>query len=98
MLKQSYLHLVFNPCLFIASKVKPVMEMFPYNTIKAYYLPREVQSITIRAHYITDNPSGYRGRLFPLDNSAFSLSLSSLFAFDANEYSAEDTEEKRVQL
>lgn len=31
----------------------------------------------MRAHYITDNPSGYRGRLFPLDNSA-SLSLSAL--------------------
>lgn len=51
------------------------------------------------AHYITDNPSGYRGRLFPLDNRACSLSLFSLFAFDANEYSSEDTEEKkRVQL
>lgn len=82
----------------MATQVKPAMEMFPYNTIKAYYLFRRVQSITMRAHYITDNPSGYRGRLFPLDNRACSLSLFSLFAFDANEYSAEDTEEKRVQL
>lgn len=47
----------------------------------------------MRAHYITDNPSGYRGRLFPLDNSA--CSLSPLFAFHANESSAEDTEEKK---
>ena len=46
------------------------------------------------AHYIKDNPSGYRGRLFPLDNST-SLSLSTLFAFDANEYNTEDTEEKK---
>lgn len=52
-----------------------------------------VQFITMRAHSITDNPSGYRGRLFPVDNSPFSpfLSLTTLFAVDANECFAEDS-------
>lgn len=44
----------------------------------------------MRAHYITENPSGYRGRLFPLDNSAFFLSLYTVLAIDANKYNTED--------
>lgn len=51
----------------------------------------------MRAHYITDNPSGYRGRLFPLDNSpSLSLARPALFAVDANEYNAEELCEARI--
>lgn len=50
----------------------------------------------MRAHYITENPSGYRGRLFPLDNSAFFLALHTVLAIDADKHSAEDRGGKRV--
>lgn len=46
----------------------------------------------MRAHYITENPSGYRGRLFPRDNRAFSLALYTVLASDANKYNTEDRE------
>lgn len=51
----------------------------------------------MRDHYITENPSGYRGRLFPPDNRAFFLSLNTVLAIDANKYNTEDRGGKRVQ-
>lgn len=52
----------------------------------------------MRAHYITDNPSGYRGRLFPLDNSAsFSLSTLCLLSMLINT-TLKTQRKKRAQL
>lgn len=52
----------------------------------------------MRAHYITEHPSGYRGRLFPLDNRGFFLSGYTVLAVVANKYKSEDWGGNRVQL
>lgn len=51
----------------------------------------------MRAHYITDNPSGYRWRLFPLDNSA-SFSLSTLCLLSMLINTTLKTQRKKTQL
>lgn len=52
----------------------------------------------MRAHYITEDPSGYRGRLFPLDNRALFLSRATVLAVVANKHKSEDGGGNRVQL